>query len=47
MARTTSTWSSSTTALRQNELISYESLGLLPQGGAEKFVCDGDNNYGG
>jgi acetyl-CoA acetyltransferase len=30
-----------------NELISYEALGLCPQGGAEKFVCDGDNTYGG
>lgn len=30
-----------------NELISYESLGLCPVGGAEKFVCDGDNTYGG
>jgi acetyl-CoA acetyltransferase len=31
----------------QNELISYEALGLCPRGGAEKFVCDGDNTYGG
>ncbi len=31
----------------QNELISYEALGLCPDGGAEKFVCDGDNTYGG
>ncbi len=31
----------------QNELISYESLGLCPEGGAEKFVEDGDNTYGG
>jgi acetyl-CoA acetyltransferase len=30
-----------------NELISYESLGLCPRGGAEKFICDGDNTYGG
>lgn len=30
-----------------NELISYEALGLCPQGGAEKFICDGDNTYGG
>ncbi|MDM0109700.1 lipid-transfer protein [Variovorax sp. J22R24] len=30
-----------------NELISYESLGLCPEGGAEKFVVDGDNTYGG
>ena len=31
----------------QNELITYESLGLCPEGGAEKFVRDGDNTYGG
>lgn len=31
----------------QNELISYEALGLCPEGGAEKFVVDGDNTYGG
>ncbi len=30
-----------------NELISYEALGLCPVGGAEKFVVDGDNTYGG
>lgn len=30
-----------------NELISYEALGLCPIGGAEKFVVDGDNTYGG
>ncbi|HBT96696.1 MAG TPA: lipid-transfer protein [Desulfobulbaceae bacterium] len=30
-----------------NELISYEALGLCPIGGAEKFVLDGDNTYGG
>jgi acetyl-CoA acyltransferase len=30
-----------------NELISYEALGLTPQGTAEKFVVDGDNTYGG
>jgi acetyl-CoA acetyltransferase len=30
-----------------NELISYEALGLCPEGGAEAFVCDGDNTYGG
>jgi acetyl-CoA acetyltransferase len=31
----------------QNELISYEALGLCPEGGAERFVDDGDNTYGG
>jgi acetyl-CoA acetyltransferase len=31
----------------QNELISYEALGLCPEGGAEKFVNDGGNTYGG
>ena len=31
----------------QNELLTYEALGLCPQGDAEKFVCDGDNTYGG
>jgi acetyl-CoA acetyltransferase len=30
-----------------NELISYEALGLCPVGGAEKFIVDGDNTYGG
>lgn len=30
-----------------NELLTYESLGLCPEGGAEKFVNDGDNTYGG
>jgi acetyl-CoA acetyltransferase len=30
-----------------NELLSYESLGFCPEGGAEKFVMDGDNTYGG
>jgi acetyl-CoA acetyltransferase len=30
-----------------NELISYEALGLCPEGGAEKFINDGDNTYGG
>ncbi|MES2247872.1 MAG: lipid-transfer protein [Pseudomonadota bacterium] len=30
-----------------NELISYEALGLCPVGGAQKFVVDGDNTYGG
>ncbi len=31
----------------QNELVSYEALGLCPPGGAQKFVDDGDNTYGG
>jgi len=31
----------------QNELISYEALGLCAEGEAEKFVNDGDNTYGG
>lgn len=31
----------------QNELLTYEALGLCPLGGAEKFVVDGDNTYGG
>lgn len=31
----------------QNELITYEALGLCPVGGAEKFVQNGDNTYGG
>ena len=31
----------------QNELITYEALGLCEPGGAERFVCDGDNTYGG
>ena len=31
----------------QNELITYEALGLCPEGGADKFIRDGDNTYGG
>jgi len=31
----------------QNEVICYETLGFCPEGGAEKFVRDGDNTYGG
>ncbi len=30
-----------------NELISYEALGLCPEGGAAAFIADGDNTYGG
>ena len=30
-----------------NELLTYEGLGLCPEGDAEKLVCDGDNTYGG
>ena len=31
----------------QNELITYEALGLCPEGGAAAFIADGDNTYGG
>lgn len=30
-----------------NELLSYEALGLTPEGTAEKFVADGQNTFGG
>ena len=30
-----------------NELITYEALGLCPEGGADKFILEGDNTYGG
>ncbi|MFR9778267.1 lipid-transfer protein [Micromonospora sp. MS34] len=30
-----------------NELLSYEAIGLTPEGTAEKFIADGDNTYGG
>ncbi|MDB5883989.1 MAG: putative acetyl-CoA acetyltransferase [Polaromonas sp.] len=30
-----------------NEVISYEALGLCAEGGAAKFIADGDNTYGG
>jgi acetyl-CoA acetyltransferase len=30
-----------------NELITYESLGLTPEGTAERYVRDGQNTYGG
>ena len=31
----------------QNELITYEALGLCGLGESERFICDGDNTYGG
>lgn len=30
-----------------NELLTYEALGLTPEGTAEKFIWDGENTYGG
>ena len=30
-----------------NEVISYEALELVEEGGAEKFIVDGENTYGG
>ena len=30
-----------------NELITYEALGLTPEGTAEKFIVEGENTYGG
>jgi len=30
-----------------NELITYEALGLCPEGGADQFIRAGDNTYGG
>jgi acetyl-CoA acetyltransferase len=30
-----------------NELITYEAIGLTPEGTAEKFILDGENTYGG
>ncbi|MEU5974653.1 lipid-transfer protein [Streptomyces sp. NPDC047315] len=30
-----------------NEVLCYEALGLCEEGGAERFVLDGDNTYGG
>ena len=30
-----------------NEVITSEGLGLCPEGGAAKFIADGDNTYGG
>lgn len=30
-----------------NELLTYEALGLTPEGSAEQFIMDGDNTYGG
>ncbi|HEY0686137.1 MAG TPA: lipid-transfer protein [Steroidobacter sp.] len=31
----------------QNEVLTYEALGLCPEGGAAKLIADGDNTYGG
>jgi acetyl-CoA acetyltransferase len=30
-----------------NELITYEALGLTPEGTAERFIVEGENTYGG
>lgn len=30
-----------------NEILTYEALGLAPEGGAEKLIEDGDNTFGG
>jgi acetyl-CoA acetyltransferase len=30
-----------------NEVITYEALGLTPEGTAEQFILDGENTYGG
>ena len=30
-----------------NELLTYEALGLTPEGTAERFITDDDNTYGG
>jgi acetyl-CoA acetyltransferase len=30
-----------------NELLTYEAIGLCPEGEAEKFIWDEDNTYGG
>lgn len=30
-----------------NELVTYEALHFAPEGGAEKFICEGGNTYGG
>jgi sterol carrier protein 2 len=30
-----------------NEVLTYEALGLTPEGTAEKFIADGENTYGG
>jgi acetyl-CoA acetyltransferase len=31
----------------QNELLTYEAIGLCAEGGASKFIADGNNTYGG
>lgn len=30
-----------------NEILTYEAIGLCPEGGAEKFIEEGDDTYGG
>ncbi|GAA3201578.1 hypothetical protein GCM10020255_106440 [Rhodococcus baikonurensis] len=30
-----------------NEVLCYEALGLVEEGGAEQFILNGDNTYGG
>jgi acetyl-CoA acetyltransferase len=30
-----------------NEVLTYEGLGLTPEGTSDKFIADGDNTYGG
>lgn len=30
-----------------NQVLSYEGLGLTPEGASEKFIADGHNSYGG
>lgn len=33
--------------LTTNEVITYEGLGLCPEGGSAEFIANGDNTYGG
>ena len=46
-ARRTSTWSSCTTASRTTSCSPTRRSACAPEGGAEKFIGDGDNTYGG